>query len=89
MLTLVKLSSGDAALIVNDMVVMSADPSLDDVSRVEMVAERLAEALELALQRLERKAPGNPGADEDDWTWEGIASDLAVEAALQPATQVG
>ena len=89
MLKHVILSSGDAALIVNGIVVMSAEPGLDDPSHVEMVAEKLAEALGEPLQRIEREAPGEPNEDADDWTWEGIASDLAVEPAFQAAPQRG
>lgn len=87
MLKHVILSNGDAALIVNDTVVMSAEPTMGDPSHVEMVAERLAEALSMPLQRIEREAPGEPEDGEENWTWEGIASDLAVEGAFQPEHQ--
>jgi len=74
---LVKLApSGDVGLIVNDHVVMTAEPALDDADHVEQVAENLAVALGEPLMRIERPEP-----EAEDWTWEGIAEDLAVEAA--------
>lgn len=82
MLRHVILSSGDAALIVNGVVVMTADPAMDDPNHVEMVAEKLAEALDCTLQRIEREAPGAPERGEEDWTWEGIAEEMAVAEAV-------
>jgi len=74
---LVKLApEGDVGLIVNDHVVMTAEPALDDTDHVEQVAENLAAALGEPLMRIERPEP-----EDEDWAWEGIAADLAVEAA--------
>lgn len=56
---------------------MSAEPGLDDPSHVEMVAEKLAEALSQPLQRIERQTP-----ELEDWTWEGIVEGLSVEAVF-------
>lgn len=77
MLELIKLSSGDAALVVNDALVMAGDPALDDVDYVETVAENLAGALNEALARIEMKPP-----EADDWTWEGLIQERAVDRAL-------
>ena len=63
-------------LIVNDHVVMTTEPALDDTDHVEQVAENLAAALGELLMWIERPEP-----EDEDWTWEGIAEDLAVEAA--------
>ena len=82
MLKLVLLDSGDAALIVNDLVVMTADPDFDKPAQVESVAERLSEALGVALLRIQRAAPACPEGSEPDWTWDGLAEELAVEAVL-------
>lgn len=78
MLELIKLSSGDVALVVNNSLVMAGDPALDDVDYVETVAENLAGALDEALARVELKTP-----EVDDWTWEGLIEERAVDRALE------
>lgn len=78
MLEFIKLSSGDAALVVNDTLVMAGDPALDDVGYVETVAENLSGALNEALVRVEMTTP-----EADDWTWEGLIEERSVERALE------
>lgn len=78
MIRFVKMDSGDVALIVNDKVVMTADPSIDDPSLVESAAENLAGALDVALAVMEWQEP-----KADDWTWEGVAEEIAIDAAMR------
>ena len=77
MLELIKLSSGDAALVVNDALVMAADPAIDDVDYVDVVAENLSGALNEPLTRVEMKEP-----EVENWTWDGLIEERAVERAM-------
>lgn len=77
MLKHIILSSGDAALVVNDVVVMTADPAFENPSDLETVAEKLSEALKQPLQRIERQVPS-----ADDWNWDDVLEEVRVDAAV-------
>lgn len=77
MLQHILLSSGDAALAVNGKIVMTADPQFEDPADVESVAERLAEALDETLQRIERPTP-----NDAEWNWDGILEEIEVGQAF-------
>jgi hypothetical protein len=83
MLKLIKLECGDVALVVNDHVVMTADPSMDDVDHVETVAEALAVALDVGLIRVTRSTP-----DDEEWTWAGVLEEILVDSALPPTRDI-
>jgi hypothetical protein len=78
MIELIKLSTGDAALVVNDSLVMAVDPVLDDVRRVESVAQNLSGALYEVLVRVEMSTP-----EEDGWTWEELIEKRAVDREVR------
>lgn len=77
MLKHIMLDSGDAALIVNGKIIMTADPAFDDTSVLEDVAEKLAEALNQPLQRIERPEP-----KDDEWNWDGVLEETEVGQAF-------
>lgn len=70
------LSNGDAALVVNDHLVMTAEAGLDFPDHVERVAENLATALDLPLSRVEWQEPYS-----EDWTWEGLLEEIQIARA--------
>lgn len=71
MLKHVILECGDAALIVNGHLVMTADPAFEKPSTVESVAEALAAALGQPLERIQLPAP-----TDEAWTWDGVLQAL-------------
>jgi hypothetical protein len=75
--TLYRFTSGDAALVVRDRLILVGEPGALDADDVENAAERLAEALQEGLTRIE----GDPPAS-DDWTWEDL---IATGPALPGA----
>lgn len=77
MLILIILSSGDAALVVNGQIIITADPQFDEPSVVEEVGEKLAAALEQPLQRIERPTP-----DAEDWNWDDVLEEVEVGQAF-------
>ena len=83
MLKLIKLECGDVALVVNDHVVMTADPSMDDVNHVEMVAEALAVALNAGLITV-----AYPSPDDEEWNWTGVVEEMLVDSALPSARDI-
>ncbi len=83
----VKLETGDAALIVNSQIVGAFDPSFEDPALLGGVAERLAQALGVPLERHEVKIPE---ADTENWTWaETILPLLSGEASTATRPRVG
>lgn len=79
-LELIKIRCGDVALIVNDTLVMAADPSLDDVGDVDRVAERLAGATGHPLSVLALDTPL-----DDAWTWDEIVAERTPGGAVSPS----
>jgi len=68
LLQLFKVSGeGDVGLVVNGQAVMTAEAALDDTKAVEAAAERLATALDVALQVVEIDVKGDL-----EWTWESV-----------------
>lgn len=71
MLQHITLPSGDAALVVNNVIVLAADPCCgEDPSTVESAAENLALALGEPLMRLSLDQP-----HDEAWTWEDIVAE--------------
>lgn len=66
------LSTGEAAIVVNGVVVEVVEGVTP--AYVEQVAEKLAEALVEPLQRVSLPAPADP-----DWTWEDIEAGLYAQ----------
>lgn len=84
MLKHIILSSGDAALVVNDVLVMTTDPAFEDPSDLETVAEKLSEALEHPLQRIERQVPAM-----NDWSWDDVLEEIISDSAHTSDTPQG
>lgn len=78
MLQHIILSTGDAALVVNNVMVMTADPAYEKPCHVESVAEKLSEALDIPLQRIERDVP-----TAEDWNWDGVLEETQIDAAFK------
>lgn len=83
-LMLVKLTTGDVGLIVNNKVVITSDPAFGDDKDVDDVAERLASALGVEIHTVETTPP--PG---DDWNWDDViellpGGDASAESVQQP-----
>jgi hypothetical protein len=70
-LELVKLSTGDRALVVNGGMVLSADPGFEDVTVVDEAAEKLARSLDGNLVVITTDPPSM-----DDWNWDDILETL-------------
>ncbi len=71
MIQYVFLPGGDCALIVNDLLVMTADPDFESTKLVESTAERLSEALDVALQRI-----AMPWPSDAEWNWDEILESM-------------
>jgi hypothetical protein len=73
----IKLDTGaDAALVVNDQIVASVDTSYDEdgsISRLESIAERLAEATGFGMQMIEN----HPAPEACDWSWDDVLQSMA------------
>lgn len=74
---LIKIPTGDIAMVVNGVAILSAEPR-DDTARVELAAELLATATDCALVLVQLPTPAG------DWTWEGVIEqrEKALSGAL-------
>lgn len=71
MITVLRLDCGDAALVVNQTLVGTADPDYENPASLEGLAERLAGALTAPLAILALPTP-----PEADWNWDAVLADL-------------
>lgn len=68
---LVKLTTGDVAIVVNGQMVLEADPSFESTSSVGEAAQRLATALDTPLVIIESAPP-----PMEDWNWDDVLETL-------------
>ena len=66
-LALIALSSGDCGLVLNDRVIMTADPCFEPVDQVEAAGFNLANALACDISVINMKTPAR-----DDWNWSDV-----------------
>lgn len=78
MVNLIQMSCGDAALVVNGEVVMTADPQFEDPSILENGAERLSVALKVGLHRVALEVP-----EEEDWSWQEVVESLLIGGQIK------
>jgi len=66
-LKLITLSSGDCGLVLNDRVVMTADPNFEPIDQVETAGFNLANALACDISVINMQTP-----PKDDWNWSDV-----------------
>lgn len=66
-LKLITLSSGDCGLVLNDRVIMTADPNFEPIDQVETAGFNLANALDCDISVISMITP-----PKDDWNWSDV-----------------
>jgi len=66
-LKLITLSSGDCGLVLNDRVIMTADPQFEPVDQVETIGFNLANTLACDINIVKMQTP-----PKDDWNWSDV-----------------
>lgn len=76
---LIKLSTGDAGLVVNDHLIMTANPAFENPALVEDAAEKLAAATGVGLTVITAGPP-----QQEDWTWDDVLAQTGLREPLKP-----